>query len=132
MVSRRRPERAPRFAQSGGVGTAMAGSSVPPSTWKILPVTQAEAGEGKLYALAALAGTLAIAARVFSQPIRYDTQPRSLRMASKCTVLLADARPVFSEGDSPELRTRRRRIASPGGQAGAARQARTRGPSLAA
>jgi hypothetical protein len=53
-------------------------------------------------------------------------------MASKCTVLLADARPVSSERDSPELRTRRRRIASPGGKAGAARQARTRRPSLAA
>ena len=32
---------------SGGAGTVMAGESVPPSTWKILPVTQPDAGEAR-------------------------------------------------------------------------------------
>ena len=31
----------------GGVGTEIAGASVPPSTWKIFPVTQEEAGEAR-------------------------------------------------------------------------------------
>ena len=33
--------------QSGGTGTAIEGASVPPSTWKIFPVTQDEAGEAR-------------------------------------------------------------------------------------
>ena len=32
---------------SGGAGTVMAGESVPPSTWKILPVTHPDAGEAR-------------------------------------------------------------------------------------
>ena len=36
-----------RTGQSGGAGTVMAGASVPPSTWRIFPVTQPEAGEAR-------------------------------------------------------------------------------------
>ena len=34
-------------AQSFGTGTEIAGTSVPPSTWKILPVTQPPAGDAR-------------------------------------------------------------------------------------
>ena len=37
----------PCFAQSFGAGTVMAGHSVPPSIWKILPVTQPDAGDAR-------------------------------------------------------------------------------------
>lgn len=43
--TRRAPGR--RTRQSFGTGTAIAGASVPPSTWKILPVTQPPAGDAR-------------------------------------------------------------------------------------